>query len=523
MPSNPYWDALPIQRRGFLAATTSSLLCASRAWSADDVVRGRPPLGDNPFTLGVASGDPDETGVVLWTRLAPKPLAGGGMPHDAIAVGWEVADDENFKNIVKQGESIALPQLAHSVHVEVDGLQPGRWYWYRFHVGSETSPVGHTRTMPARTELPDALRLAFASCQHWEAGLYTAYEHMAKSDLDLVLHLGDYIYEGDGRPGGVRQHVGAEIVSLADYRNRHAQYKTDALLQAMHQRCPWIVTWDDHELENNYANDIAQEKNVDRNEFLKRRAAAYQAYYEHMPLRHAALPSGPHMKLYRRLRYGRLAEFNVLDTRQYRSDQPNGDGAKELKDGVFDPSATMLGDKQEGWLCRGLIQSPCRWNVLAQQVMMARVDLGPGPLSLYSMDQWSGYDAARRRLLDFIATRQVANPIVLTGDIHSNWCNNLLVDFNDKQAAPVAAEFVGTSISSGGDKAPTPLFRDAMLSENPFVKFQNAQRGYVQCTITPAEWRSDYQVVEYVTRPGAPLVTKASFVVENGQPGVQKA
>ncbi|MBX9789900.1 MAG: alkaline phosphatase D family protein [Pirellulales bacterium] len=513
-----------LSRRSFLAASTSSLLVASRGWCGDEIVVRRPSLGATPFTLGVASGDPDPRGFVLWTRLAPKPLEGGGMPRDAVAVGWEVAEDEGFGKVVRRGESIAVPQLAHAVHVEVDGLEPDRWYWYRFHVGSDTSPVGHARTVPAVDAAPEKLRFAFASCQHFESGLYTAYEHMAKEDLDLVIHLGDYIYEGAGKPGGVRQHIGGELRSLEDYRTRHAQYKTDTLLQAMHARCPWLVTWDDHEVANNYAADIAEDKGVDPHAFLRQRASAYQAYYEHMPLRHRAVPTGPDMALYRRVRFGQLAEFNVLDTRQYRSDQPNGDGGKPLKPGALDPNQTMLGRKQEGWLCRGMIQSPCRWNVLAQQVMMARVDFKPGDGGTFSMDQWSGCDAARNRLLDFIATRRVANPIVLTGDIHSNWCNDLLVNFDDRESKPVASEFVGTSISSGGNGGGRVAdARSGVLAENPFVKFQNNERGYVSCTVTPSSWRSDYQVVEFVTTPGAPMVTRASFVVENGRAGVQPA
>jgi alkaline phosphatase D len=512
-----------MRRREFLAASASSLLVASRGWSSDVRVEKNPALGANPFTLGVASGDPTSSGLVIWTRLAPRPLEGGGMPASAVAVRWEVAEEDGFKRIVHQGETIAQPELAHSVHVEVEGLQPARWYFYRFAVGNEVSPVGRGRTMPADGTTPDRLRFAFASCQHWEAGHFTAYEHMAKSDLDLIFHLGDYIYEGPGRKG-VRTHTGtSEIKSLLDYRNRHAQYKTDAFLQAVHAKCPWMVTWDDHEVDNNYANDISEEEKVDPRDFLKRRANAYQAYYEHMPLRHDSIPSGPAMKLYRRVRFGNLAEFSVLDTRQYRSDQPNGDGLKPLGKTPIDPLATMLGADQENWLFEGLKQSACRWNVLAQQVMMAHVDFSPGSGEAFAMDQWPGYSVARRRVLDFIAKEKVSNPIVITGDIHSNWCNNLLVDFDQKEAEPVAVEFVGTSITSGGDGGKLKFPEKMILDQNPFVKFQNSKRDYVECTVTPSEWRSDYQMVDFVTKPGALLSTIASFVVENGVAGVKKA
>jgi alkaline phosphatase D len=512
-----------MDRRVFLAASASSLLVASRGWSSDEVVRKNLSLGANPFTLGVASGDPTATGLVIWTRLAPKPTEGGGMPSDAVAVRWEVADDESFKKIVRQGEGVASPTLAHSVHIEVEGLQPNRWYFYRFAVGSDVSPIGRARTMPADGSSPEQLRFAFASCQHWEAGYFTAYEHMAKSDLDLIFHLGDYIYEGPGRKG-VRTHTGStEIKTLLDYRNRHAQYKTDSFLQSVHAKCPWMVTWDDHEVDNNYAGEISEEESIDPRDFLVRRAAAYQAYYEHMPLRHDTIPSGPGMKLYRRVRFGNLAEFSLLDTRQYRSDQPFGDGVKPLNKSTIDPMATMLGSDQERWLFAGLEVSQCRWNVLAQQVMMAHVDFAPGKGEAFSMDQWPGYSVARRRVLEFIAQKQIANPIVLTGDIHSNWCNDLLVDFDDKEAKPVASEFVGTSITSGGDGGKLKFPEKMILDQNPFVKFQNSKRGYVECTVTPKQWRSDYQMVDFVTKPGAPLKTIASFVVEAGTAGVNRA
>jgi alkaline phosphatase D len=483
-------------------------------------------LPATPFSLGVASGDPSPSGVVLWTRLAPEPLTGGGMPNEPVEVGWEVAEDERFRKIVQSGNSVAVPGWAHAVHVEVEGLLPSRSYWYRFHAAGETSPIGRTRTAPPADSLPDRLRFAFASCQHFESGLFTAYEHMAQEDLDLVIHLGDYIYEGapGKNPALVRRHVGTrELDSLADYRNRHAQYRTDAALQAAHAAFPWLVTWDDHEFDNNCAADVSEEKDVNRADFLARRARAYKAYYEHMPLRRANLPQGPHMELYRRIAFGRLAEFFVLDTRQYRTDQPCGDGNKPPCADVFDPRATLLGEAQEKWLLGGLAKSGGRWNVLAQQVMMARVDRTPGEQITHSMDQWPGYEMNRRRILKFLHERKIANPLVLAGDIHSNWANNLVADFDDLQGRTVASEFVGTSISSGGDGTRFPKDLDKLYAENPFVKFHSAERGYVRCHATPSECRADYQAVEYVTRRGAPLVTRASFVVEDGKPGVEKS
>jgi len=512
-----------VSRRQFLAAGAS--LAAAAVWSsrALGVLKQNVKLPDHPFQVGVASGDPSPDGFVIWTRLAPKPLEGGGMPAEAVEVAWQVAEDEAMTKVVQRGTTVATPDWAHSVHVEVSGLSADRWYWYQFKAAGETSPVGRARTFPLAGATPAGLRFAFASCQHFETGLFTAYDHMAKDDLDVVVHLGDYIYEGPGREKQVRKHVGPKLMELADYRNRHAQYKTDAALQAAHAAFPWLVTWDDHEFENNCAGDISERRGATREAFLVQRANAYQAYYEHMPLRRASLPKGPDMQLYRRMAFGRLAEFSVLDTRQYRTDQPCGDGNKPPCAGASDPQATLLGEQQEKWLLDGLAKSPATWNILAQQVMMARVDQAPGETESYSMDQWPGYEANRRRILKFFAERKIANPIVLTGDIHTNWASDLLVDFDDLGSRAVGAEFVGTSITSGGDGAARSRNHDTVLAENPFVKFRNGERGYVRCAVQPGRWQSDFQVVEYVTRPGAPLVTRASFVVEAGQPGVKPA
>jgi alkaline phosphatase D len=345
---------------------------------------------------------------------------------------------------------------------------------------------------------------------------------MADESLDLVVHVGDYIYENAGRPTQVRTHVGGELMSLEDYRNRHAQYKTDPHLQATHAAFPWIVTWDDHEVDNNYAGSISEEPGVAAADLLRRRAAAYQAYYEHMPLRRTALPQGPDMLLYRQVPYGRLLDFTVLDTRQYRTDQPCGDGNKPPCDGVFDPQATLLGAQQERWLLDAWQRSPAVWNCVAQQVMMARVDRRPGEEIAWSTDQWAGYDAVRKRLLQHLAERRVSNPIVLTGDIHTNWVNDLKVDFDQTDSPTVATEFVGTSISSGGDGTPTRRDTASVMAENPFVKFYNAERGYVRCEVTAERWTSDYRVVPFVTREGAPCLTRASFVVEKDRPGAQQ-
>ena len=339
----------------------------------------------------MASGDPSPDGFVLWTRLAPFPINGGGMPKENVDVRWELADDDQMKQIVRSGNTTASPHLAHSVHVELDGLDPNRWYWYRFQAGDAVSPVGRTRTAPWRNTIPDSIRFVFASCQHYESGYFNAYRHMAQDDLDIVIHLGDYIYEGGVGTNGIRQHNGPELSSLDDYRNRHALYRSDPDLQAAHAMCPWLVTWDDHEFDNNYASAVSEQVDIDTQAFLTRRAGAYQAYYEHMPLRKSSIPRGPLMQLYRTVPFGRLVEFNVLDTRQYRSDQPCGDRNGPLCKGALAENATLLGDRQEHWLMRTLRRSTATWNILAQQVMMARVDRNPTEKIGYDFDQWPGY------------------------------------------------------------------------------------------------------------------------------------
>jgi alkaline phosphatase D len=510
-------------RRGFLqAASTAALawpvLGGARSALAKVGVRSQ----DYPFSLGVASGDPAPDGFVIWTRLAPKPLEGGGMPAENVQVKWEVAHDEQFSKLAANGTAVATPDLAHSVHVELPGLDPNRWYFYRFQAMGEVSPIGRARTAPQLGVVLPQLKFAFASCQSYEQGLYTAYRHMAAEGLDLVAHLGDYIYEYEGREGKVRKHVGPLIHELADYRNRHAQYKTDLDLQAAHAMCPWIVTWDDHEVANNYADGTPDRKVETLEGLMTKRANGYQAYYEHMPLRAAQIPQGPNCRLYRGIQFGGLADFAVLDTRQYRTDQPCGDGTKRPCDATFDKAGTLMGDEQEQWLYERWKNSPAAWNVLTQQVMVGRVDRRPGDEEAYSMDQWPGYDANRLRLLNYFAERPSLNPVVITGDIHSNWVNNLQVNEKDENAQVVATEFVGTSISSGGDGSEEAKNTEAMYAENPFVKFFNGQRGYVSCEVTPERWQSHYRTVPYVTKPDAPLVTRASFVVERDRPGAQR-
>jgi alkaline phosphatase D len=511
-----------ISRRLFLAyaASLSGVPLLGRLAVAAERT---PTFSADPFSLGVASGDPNENSVVLWTRLAPQPIEpDGGMPTEACEVAWEIARDEALRDVVQRGTAVAAPQLAHSVHVEVAGLEPDRWYWYRFRAGDAQSAVGRTRTMPAAATTPRELRFAFTSCQNYCDGLFTAYDHMSRDELDLVLHLGDYIYEGASEPSDVRQHAGKVIKTLDEYRARHAQYKTDPLLQGMHARCPWIVTWDDHEVANDYASDISESRKVTPAEFLLRRAAAYQAYYEHMPLRATSVPHGPNMQLYRGVSFGKLANFLVLDTRQYRSDQPEYADDFDFRGREWPRGGTILGSAQNDWLQQSLTNSPATWNVLAQQVMMATVDVDLGEREQYSMDKWPGYPDERRAVVQFLRDRRIPNPVVLTGDIHSNWVNDLRVDDRRPEEPIVATEFVGTSLSSSGNGEDRPADLDKFLAQNPCVRFHNRQRGYVRCTVTPQAWRSDFQVVPDVLRPGGAVKTRASFVVEAGRPGAQE-
>ncbi|MFN7929924.1 MAG: alkaline phosphatase D family protein [Blastocatellia bacterium] len=508
-------------RRNFLKTgatfVSASLLYPTAGWTRSDTLT----FANDPFTLGIASGEPWANSVVLWTRLAPDPLHGGGMPARTVPVKWEVATDERMQKVIAKGTALAQPEAGHSVHVEVTGLQPARWYWYRFTVDAGASPIGRTRTAPALGARNERMNFAFASCQHYETGYYTAYQYLAQDDLDLVLHLGDYIYEGAPTKDRPRLHNSAEIKTIEDYRNRYALYKSDPLLQRAHANFPWAVVWDDHEVDNNYAG-LTPEDDQTPAEFARRRAWAYQVYYEHMPLRRSVLKPNHNVEIFRRLSFGNLATIHLLDTRQYRTDQPCGDGNKPPCPASFDPKATIMGSAQERWLMRGLTESSARWNIIAQQVMVAPADSKEGPEQSFSMDQWSGYAVARQRFLEFLRDRKPANPVVLTGDIHTNWVNDLKPEFYNEKSPVVATEFVGTSITSGGDGSDVRPTTARMLSENPHIKFFNGQRGYVRCTLTPQQWQTDYRVVEQVSKPGAPMQSRASFVVENGKPGAKR-
>jgi alkaline phosphatase D len=487
------------------------------------VVR-RASFSEDPFQLGVASGDPYAEGVTLWTRLAPRPLdPDGGMTGDRIAVRWELAEDDKFARIVKHGTATATAELAYSVHVNVDGLKPDRWYFYRFMTGDATTATGRTRTTPA-ANATTPLRFAFASCQHYEQGLYTAYQHMAAEDLDLVAHLGDYIYENPPRPNVVRPYIGPLLMTLADYRQRYGQTKMDEHLRAAHLTRPWIVTWDDHEVANNYAGFINGDTTVTPDMMRPRRAAAYRAWWEHQPVRLPTSRDWANLDITRRAQWGSVAQFTVMDTRQYRSDQACGDGSKVVPcDNWADPSRTLMGERQEKWLLDGISSSKAKWQVLANQVMMAPFDSMAGDGQRESMDQWSGYPVARDRLLGEISKRSPNRTVVITGDIHSSWVNELKSSFSTPGAPTIAAEFVGTSISSGGDGSDRNLVNGPLAADNPHVKWQNGRRGYVTCMVTPDEWHAEYRTVEFVSKPDAPVQTPTKWMVKNGLAGIQPA
>jgi alkaline phosphatase D len=511
-------------RREFLRAAAG--LAAATPWRH---LFAQPRFGSDPFKLGVASGYPTAEGVVLWTRVAPEPLAGGGAPPAAIKVGWEIATDEAFRNIVRKGTQTAAPQWGHSVHAEVAGLEPARHYFYRFHAGDAVSAVGRTRTAPAPGAALDRLRFAYASCQHYEQGWYCAYRHMAAEELDLVIHLGDYIYESSWGRNHVRKHDTGpdEPITLEEYRNRYALYKSDPDLRAAHAAFPWLVTWDDHEVDNDYAADRSQDRDLPA-AFLRRRAAAYQAYYEHMPLPRRMRPAGPDMKIYTHADFGALARIHVLDDRQYRSPQACPRPGRGGSNVVFpsecpelqQPGRTLLGPQQEQWLFEGFAAAGPRWNVIAQQTIMAQVDRRPGPEQAFWTDGWDGYPVARARLLGRLADKRVANPLVIGGDVHMFAVSDLKADFDDPASPVVATEFTGTSITSQGA---APKVLETWRNENPHIRFgDSTRRGYTTMELSAKSCVARLRAVRSVTDAAAPVATLATFVVEDGRPGAQR-
>jgi alkaline phosphatase D len=484
---------------------------------------------DYPFQLGVAAGDPAPDGFVIWTRLAPKPFEiGYGMPAAVTPVRWEVAEDQSFSKLVQSGDALARPELGHAVHVEIEGLAPGRPYFYRFIAGGERSLTGRAKTLPAPGAGIDRVRFAVGGCQHYEAGYYTAWRHAAAEDVDFVFCYGDYIYEGRGArvrtSGGaanevLRQHFGDEIYSLDDYRRRYAQYKMDADLQTAHASAAWFSVWDDHEIDNNWVADLDQDE-TPRDVFNLRRQMAMQAFYENTPLRARSFPRGPRLTLHRRAQFGTLLDLHFLDTRQYRSDQACGDRWRTECPAINRPEADMLGREQEQWLLDGLSGSRARWKGLAQQVMMMDLDRDPGELYAMNLDSWGGYRAARTRLLDHLRNRRIGDVVVLTGDEHQNYAGEIHIDSRAPKGPPLAVEFVATSISSGGDGQDVRADMGPIKDANPQLKFNNNQRGYLLCEVTPETWSTAFRVVDKVSERGGAISTRATWGAIAGEPGV---
>jgi alkaline phosphatase D len=534
------------ERRQFLqlagiAATSAAALSLPRSvWSQTDSQRR---FDTNPFALGVASGSPTHDSVVLWTRLMDAGFLKQNFDNKAIAVRWEVADDDKFSRIVQSGQHLAVPELAHSVHVEVQNLQSDRWYFYRFMAGDAVSAVGKTRTFPKAGAAADKLRIAYASCQRWETGYFSAYKHMQAEKLDAVLFLGDYIYEYPGQIGSVRypkanSNVGF-VISLDDYRSRYAQYKSEQDLQDMHAACPWLMTWDDHEVQNDYANLQAGYSTMadifsKPENFAERRAMAYQAYYEHMPIRAASLTQslaglamGAEMRIYNRVDFGKLATFYMLDCRQYRDAQVcNAPGAAVSGQvnpadcaSWLDPQRTMLGETQEVWLRSEFDKSKqgsTTWNVLGQQSLFGQRDNKPGEGQMLWNDGWDGYSAARTRMTNALQKNAVKNPVFLGGDVHENWVGYVKSDYAQtavaKASAAIGVEFCGTSITSPSSS--NAARTAALLAENPHFVFADAKyRGYGVVEFTPHQITTTLRGIDDVKQKTTKVATIAQFVV----------
>ncbi|QWC55674.1 alkaline phosphatase [Erythrobacter sp. 3-20A1M] len=510
-----------ITRRSLIR--TTAVGAAAATLSAPAILSAQSWFAEYPFKLGVASGDPASDGFVLWTRLAPDPFGQhAGVPMSALPVDWEVAEDDRFRTIAAKGTELARPELGHSVHVEVAGLKPDRPYWYRFTVGSDRSLTGRARTLPVAGTPVGQLRFGVCGCQHYESGFYTAYRDIAEDDLAFVFHYGDFMYEyaydynygPDRLPvPKVREHRLREVVSLTDYRQHYAQYLLDLDLQAARSSQVFLSTFDDHEVQNNWVDDFAQDPSIPPEVFALRRQAAMQAWYENMPVRRSMIPRGELILANRRIAFGDLAAINLLDTRSFRTNQPCDDKwGVEPCEAVFDKNAQVLGAAQEKWLDDNLGRKDARWNCIAQQIMMMPLNRRTDddqPELMYNLDSWAGYAAPRERLMARLA--KVDNAVVLTGDEHQNYAGLLM-----SGEKPVGVECVVTSVSSGGDGQDQRPGSDRILAENPQLRFINDQRGYGVCSVTPESWRTDFMVLDQVSSRGGTLSRRASAEIAAG-------
>ena len=552
MPENPK----PFTRRGFLAASVAAAVaaaCGDDSTSSDAAPTAAPSptgeatpapsataeaveIGADPFTLGVGSGDPLDDSVILWTRLDPA----AGFPDGDVEVAWEVATDPDMAAIVSSGTATALAALGHSVHADATGLEPDTVYHYRFSLGAYESTVGRTRTFASTGTVPERFRFAFSSCQNWEQGYYAAYRDLVEQDdLDAFVFLGDYIYEyasgGYADPRGRLTGQDFECETVDQYRARYALYRTDPLLQAAHAKVPWIITWDDHEVDNDYAG-ASSENADDPAVFLERRAMAYQVWYEFTPVR-LDPPTGPDYPIYRAFSHGDLLRFHVLDTRQYRSDQQRnepflatlGEAVQARDDALqFSDEQTMLGSEQYDWLVSGVAESTAVWDVVAQQVFMFGGNALPGgDPPVVVVDTWDGYAGERQRLLGAIGAGNdggADNLVVLTGDFHSAAVGVLRADPFDPALPVVGVEFMASSISSSffdGDAGVAGLV-DAALSANPQLRFFDTRRGYTLCDVTPERWEATYRGVVDEFDETSAVETISTWSVTAGIPEVDQ-
>jgi alkaline phosphatase D len=514
-----------ITRRHAVSQTLAFLGAAALPRTA---LLAQPEFPSDPFTLGVASGYPTDHSAVLWTRLAPLPAqADGGMPPADVPVRFEVARDEQFRKIQVRGTTTALAAYAHSARVEVKGLQAAHDYWYRFTVGRYRSRVGRTRTLPAAARDVAAFSMAVTSCQHYEHGHYAAWRHIASDAPDLIMHVGDYIYEGAPTTGRVRTHTGALCRTLDEYRQRYALYQQDDALQAAHAASPWLAMWDDHEVANDYSG-IYSGRNEEPAAFLARRTAAYQAYFEHLPLPMTMAPRGAELPLFARREIGRLATLHLLDQRQYRSaqacPQPGRAGGNRVSEECIerlDASRTMLGAAQEQWLDQGLQAQHTQWTLLAQGTMFTQLDEQPGPRGTYWSDAWTGYPAARQRLIDSLQRRRASNPVIFSGDLHAFVVSGVNAVPERLDTPLVAAEFVATSISS--DARPQDSL-DAWRANNPqILLMEGRSRGYLSVRLSAARMQTDLVAINDVNQPDSGRRVLQSYVVEAGNPSILPA
>jgi alkaline phosphatase D len=507
----------------------------------------------NAFAHGVASGDPLPDRVILWTRVTPAPEAtpGSGLGPDT-AVRWEIAADEGFRAVTASGTVTATAASDHTVKVDATGLDPDTTYFYRFtSAGSgAVSPTGRTRTAPDDGASPGRLRFGVVSCANWEDGYFSAYRHLAaRTDLDAIVHLGDYLYEyGTGefapRGGPVRRHAPLhETVTRTDYRVRHAEYKTDPDVQALHAVLPWIITWDDHEFADNaWSGGAENHQPATEGPWADRIVAARRAYLEWMPVR----ASGADSRLYRRLRFGDLAELSMLDLRSYRSEQVGlGPGLRD----IADTNRTITGAEQMTWLTAGITSSPTRWQLVGNPVMFSPLLVPPlDPHSTSALtellgvpatgvpintDQWDGYAADRQRLLDAIAAADRRNVVFLTGDIHTSWACDIPVD---AAAYPVggtvATELVVASVTSQNiddllgvpPRTTSPAIEAAVRDLNRHVRYVELDsHGYGVLDVTPDAVQMDWMYVLDRSDPATGVRHGASLRVTDGSARVEPA